>query len=226
MDRRVTAPGDCLKRLVLAGLQTVALSGWRARAFNSCRESLERHCGILLLRVLVANREIVAGDSDHPGRLGGDARIASVCGHGIIRADQDAGLLGYSRWHWSVPYRFTQAVSYGQNSFIQSPCVLSVTTHSVIRRAKDTWKCGLRLWTVHFGKLSEGAVHAKAEGEGGGLGGKGGQWRSLGLAAAGRLRRWRGIMVGFAEEWPRRDWVVRMSVPLWRRRVGKQCVKM
>ena len=60
----MTAPGDCLKRLVLARFQPVALIGWRARAFNSSRESVERHRGILLLRVLVANREIVGADSD------------------------------------------------------------------------------------------------------------------------------------------------------------------
>jgi len=118
VDRRRTAPWDCLERLVLAGFQPVALIGWRARAFNSCRESLEEHSRILLLGFLVANREIVGADSDHSiapvGTVEPRRSVATASSASCASVKTAVGWVT-SRCHWSVPDPFRQAVSYGQN---------------------------------------------------------------------------------------------------------------
>ena len=58
VERRVTAPGDCLKLLVLVGWQGHTTARCGAGAFQSLGESLGRHKEILVPWALVANREI------------------------------------------------------------------------------------------------------------------------------------------------------------------------
>jgi len=55
----VSAQGDCLKRLVLAGFHGHGTSHDGAEAMVSVRESLGGHRGIVVLPLMLANLEIV-----------------------------------------------------------------------------------------------------------------------------------------------------------------------
>lgn len=84
-DGRVVAPGDCLKRLVLADFQGYVASVLRAEAGNNVWESLSGHSEILVGSAEMPILKSESFNPSHPRRCGGDDRTASVRGHGFIR---------------------------------------------------------------------------------------------------------------------------------------------